>query len=566
MSERSARQNVQQGIISVDANREQSPWTADSHNIGIGLLYHHRNTLILDKILRDYAGEQMPDGRFWACSPTPIYEIPEWSMHWPLMLWQQYLFTGDERLLSGLWPNLVKWMAWAESNTKESGLLDAPGWRIADYAGGIMENDGENIALNALYFGNLEVARDVARAIGHAAEAAAWDARADALKTAINTHLFDGNAYLTKRGGGQRIALGAAYAFRFGLVPDDARPKVAAWMREQPAHVGGYGGYTWYQGLYAAGGMGDLAVADLIRYQYMLAGNRTIWESFGRPSPDNETNHAWTAYPAEIFPRRIAGIAPTGPAFSSFSIKPETRGLTFAEATVPSVRGDIRVRWERGAAGGLRLRCGIPANTTTLLHLPLDGLKDATVAEGGVVLWSKGAPGRSVPGIAFAGADADHVRFTVGSGAYDFVVSGTPVALPALTVIADNDKPAVTLAGGWGNNTRDEVDQRYELSVEQAAAGDGSSTATFRPNLPVGGRYRVFARWTSHPNRATNAPYTIHHAGGADTVRVNQENHGGKWMLLGEYEFAAGTACHVVLSNDADEWVVADAVAFIPQF
>ena len=564
MSERSARQNVQQGIISVDANREQSPWTADSHNIGIGLLYHHRNTLILDKILHDYAGEQMPDGRFWACSPTPIYEIPEWSMHWPLMLWQQYLFTGDSRLLSDLWPNLVKWMAWAESNTKESGLLDAPGWRIADYAGGIMENDGENIALNALYFGNLEVAREIARTLGHAAEAAAWDARATALKTAINTHLFDGTAYLTKRGGGQRIALGAAYAFRFGLVPEDARAKVAAWMREQPAHVGGYGGYTYYQGLYAAGGMGDLAVADLIRYQYMLAGNRTIWESFGRPSPDNETNHAWTAYPAEIFPRRIAGIAPTGPAFSTFSLQPETRGLTFAEAAVPSVRGDIRVRWERSAAGGLRLRCGIPANTTALLHLPLDSLKDATVTEGGVVLWSKGAAGQSAPGIAFSGADESHVRFTVGSGSYDFTVSRTPVALPALTVIADNDKPAVTLAGAWGNNTRDEVDQRHELSVEQASAGDGSSTATFRPNLPVGGRYRVFARWTSHANRATNAPYTIHHVGGADTVRVNQENNGGKWMLLGEYEFAPGTAGHVVLSNDADEWVVADAVAFSP--
>ena len=28
LCERSARQNVQQGMISVDANREQSPWTA----------------------------------------------------------------------------------------------------------------------------------------------------------------------------------------------------------------------------------------------------------------------------------------------------------------------------------------------------------------------------------------------------------------------------------------------------------------------------------------------------------------------------------------------------------
>ena len=224
MSERSARQNVQQGIISVDANREQSPWTADSHNIGIGLLYNHRNTLILDKILRDYAGEQMPDGRFWACSPTPIYEIPEWSMHWPLMLWQQYLFTGDTRLLTDLWPNLVKWMAWAESNTQSTGLLDAPGWRVADYAGGIMENDGQNIALNAFYFGNLRVAREIARVLGHEAEAGAWQTRAAALKASINTHLFDGSSYLTKAGGSQRIALGTAFALRFGLVPAESWP------------------------------------------------------------------------------------------------------------------------------------------------------------------------------------------------------------------------------------------------------------------------------------------------------------------------------------------------------
>src|SRR5581483_6146692 len=34
MCERSARQNVQQAIISVDAHREQSPWLADSWNVG----------------------------------------------------------------------------------------------------------------------------------------------------------------------------------------------------------------------------------------------------------------------------------------------------------------------------------------------------------------------------------------------------------------------------------------------------------------------------------------------------------------------------------------------------
>jgi alpha-L-rhamnosidase len=565
MSERSARQNVQQGIISVDANREQSPWTADAHNIGIGLLYNHRHSLILDKVLRDYAGEQMPDGRFWACSPTPIYEIPEWGMHWPLMLWQQYLFTGDTKLLADLWPNLVKWMSWAESTTRPSGLIDAPGWRVADYAGGIMENDGQNIALNALYFGNLRVAADIALRLGHPNEAAAYQNRAASLKNAINTHLFDGTGYLTKVGSGQRLALGAAYALRFGLVPHDQLARVRAWLRGQPAHIGGYGGYSYYSGAYEAGGLGDLIVSDLIRYQFMLAGNRTIWESFGRPSPDNETNHAWTAYPAEIFPRYIAGIAPTGPAFSMFSIRPETRGLTFAEATVPTIRGDIHVRWEKVTAAEFQLRCSVPANTTALVHIPAGELKGAAIRADESVLWAQDEPSRTqIPGVRFDGADERFVRFRVGSGTHVFFATGTPVRLPPLTVVCDNDKPSVTLCGAWQNNTSDERDQRYELSFEHIAAGDGAETATFRPNLPVGGRYKVLARWTSHPNRATNAPYTIHHAGGTTKVRVNQEEQGGSWVSLGTYNFDHGTSGHVMLSNDANEYVVADAVMFEP--
>ncbi len=564
MSERSARQNVQQGIISVDANREQSPWTADSYNIGTGLLYNHRNTLILDKIVRDYASEQMPDGRFWACSPTPIYEIPEWGMHWLLMVWEQYTFTGDTKLLADLWPNLVKWMAWAESNTQATGLIDAPGWRVADYAGGIMENDGQNIALNSFYYRNLQLARKVALLLGHETEATAWKNRATTLKTAINSQLFDGTSYLTKVGSGQRIALGTAFALRFGLVPEPSLPQVIAWLRKQPAHIGGYGGYTYYQGAYEAGGLGDLIVSDLIRYQYMLAGNRTIWESFGRPHHDNETNHAWTAYPAELFPRYIAGIAPTGPAFSTISIKPETRGLTHAKASVPSVRGDIISDWQRVSPTEFRLTCTIPGNTAAMVQVPLDGMKNVTIREGTTPLWSQGSASNNPVGIRFVSADSRHARFEVGSGTYIFTATGTAVPLPPLTVICDNDKPAVTLSGSWVNNNINETDQRYELSFEYTAAGDGSATATFRPNLPTGGRYKVFARWTSHPNRASNAPYTIHHANGRETVRMNQEENGGKWMLLGEYDFESGTAGHVILSNEADEFVVADGVAFVP--
>ncbi len=97
MCERSARQNIQQAIISVDANREQSSWTADSWNIGNVLLYNHRDTMMIDKVVRDYAAAQLTNGDFPACCPAQrSRRIPEWSMYWPMLLWQQYLFSGDE--------------------------------------------------------------------------------------------------------------------------------------------------------------------------------------------------------------------------------------------------------------------------------------------------------------------------------------------------------------------------------------------------------------------------------------------------------------------------------------
>ena len=113
MCERSARQNIQQAIISVDANREQSSWTADGWNIGNVLLYNHRNTMMIDKVVRDYAAAQLANGDFPACCPAQrSRRIPEWSMYWPMLLWQQYLFSGDETLLREMAPRLRHFLDW----------------------------------------------------------------------------------------------------------------------------------------------------------------------------------------------------------------------------------------------------------------------------------------------------------------------------------------------------------------------------------------------------------------------------------------------------------------------
>ena len=44
------------------------------------------------------------------------------------------------------------------------------------------------------------------------------------------------------------------------------------------------------------------------------------------------------------------------------------------------------------------------------------------------------------------------------------------------------------------------------------------------------------------------------------TVDVNQKTNGSQWNLLGTFPFAAGTSGSVVLSDDADGYVIADAI------
>jgi hypothetical protein len=129
-------------------------------------------------------------------------------------------------------------------------------------------------------------------------------------------------------------------------------------------------------------------------------------------------------------------------------------------------------------------------------------------------------------------------------------------------VIVDN--PDATFVGAW--TTGSNADQYGDSVQWNQITGPVDSTATWRPDIPYAGQYSVYAWWTVHSNRATDAPYTIYYDGGSETVDVNQEQNGGKWNFLGTYAFAEGTSGYVVLSDDSaqtGQYVIADAVKFL---
>ena len=142
--------------------------------------------------------------------------------------------------------------------------------------------------------------------------------------------------------------------------------------------------------------------------------------------------------------------------------------------------------------------------------------------------------------------------------------TSTPTPIPA-DVIVDNTDPGVSIVGSWFTYSGP-IHPYYGTDFRYDEGGTGSEWATFVPDLPRAGRYEVFTWWGTAPTGATDAPYTVHHLGGETTVRVNVRGPiggGGVWYSLGTYDFTAGTAGSVVISDDADGYVAADAVRFL---
>ncbi len=113
-------------------------------------------------------------------------------------------------------------------------------------------------------------------------------------------------------------------------------------------------------------------------------------------------------------------------------------------------------------------------------------------------------------------------------------------------------------SGAYGNPYGS--DYNWALTT---AAGGSPAEVEWRPSLPHSGAYHVAIWYVEGTNRATDAVFTVHHAGGATPVTVNQQINGETWVELGVFSFDAGTAGYVTLDNDAGPSVViADAVRF----
>jgi hypothetical protein len=358
---------------------------------------------------------------------------PMWSGFVVTMPWQVYLNYGDKGILETNYPMIQKWLAFADSKTKNHILepyvsigIHMPEWNyLGDWvaprrgAGGDISRDpvSSRFINNAHYLYTLQLAAKIAAILGKPDDAAMYAERAATLRRTLHERYFVApNSYAT----GEQPYL--ALALLLGIVPQELRAGVAKNLEETILVKNGGHFDAGMHGTYFL--LKELMEEDRNDLTYQMAskkdfpswgnmleqGATTSWESWSGGSHIHDTLISIGAW----FIEGIGGIRldEKVPGFRHFFLKPTPVGdLTFARTSYRSAHGTIVSNW-RIENGALHMDATVPPGTSATLYLPAG--VPAAVTE-------SGRPAAQAAGVQFSGVEKGKAVFELASGSYQFV-------------------------------------------------------------------------------------------------------------------------------------------------
>ena len=421
--------------------RERAQWWGDARVTMHVNAYAFGDRLLGARGLRQIAQSQQADGRI-----LPLYPaggkaapsvLPDYCAVWLLTLRDHWWLTGDDGPMRDTWQQVRKLLAWFHAKTNAHGLLDnVPEWVFIDNAR--VDKRGECAALNALYYGALRSAADMARHLGHVPTAKLYAKRADALRTAFNQRLWApmskcyADARTPKGLSTGRSVQANALAVVFGLAQgqraEAAAAHVARLIQANPTgHASPYFMHYVLEALFRSGHADVALDATRRAWKVMLDGGATTWwEHF---HPRASWCHAWSSTPTYHLPAWVVGVRPLAPGFARVLVAPSLARLTYAAATVPTPQGTIAVSAKHDErTGALTLDVRIPkgktAEVTATIALPVGKVQNPEVRLGGKPVWTRDALTRDATKLVLGAAKTNgRIEFQVQGGTYRFTLS-----------------------------------------------------------------------------------------------------------------------------------------------
>ncbi len=156
------------------------------------------------------------------------------------------------------------------------------------------------------------------------------------------------------------------------------------------------------------------------------------------------------------------------------------------------------------------------------------------------------------------------IRWIVVIAPLACLLAAAPLA--AVDVILDNGDSGYSENGTWTTGTDA---QDYGANYKYRSTSTTSSRyAQWQPTLPVAADYDVYVWYPAGATRPSDVQYTVYSSGGASQVfTIDQKVNGGQWVLLGRFNFPAGSTTNgrvrvSARSAQGGTSVAADAVKF----
>jgi hypothetical protein len=210
------------------------------------------------------------------------------------------------------------------------------------------------------------------------------------------------------------------------------------------------------------------------RYTPMVNANyTTLWEVWNGLS-EGTINHGWNA-PNTVLSQYIAGVSPTAPGWSSYSVMPQMSQPTAISAVVPSIKGNIAVS-DSLSSSQFIMNLSSPSGTKAMVGIPKKRAWQLVTVNGQAV-WSQGKFCSGVAGVSEAGEDNLYIKFNVDPGASRFVAS--LVTIPAHRDTVFNGAFGLGTLGWtfnvWGGGAHGSVaNGEYKIQIDSIAQNNSA--------------------------------------------------------------------------------------------
>jgi alpha-L-rhamnosidase len=403
---------------------EKRPYTADGHLYADSAIANFDMENFYESWMRSHRDEQGADGSIGTTVPTTEsgkqVKDPIWSASFILINWDLYWYYGDTQAIAANYDGMKAWLGYFESTIAGTGDIYT-GFSYGDWLspGYASAPEGTRLSGTAYLYLTATKLAQMARALGHDADADHFDTLAGQIAAAFNAKFFDSTAgaYFDDKSAGYRQTANLL-PLSFGLVPAADRAAVVAGLvadieqRGEHLNTGALGTKVLLPVLTDAG-YADLAYRIATNpaypgwgYWFQGLGATTMWEEWDAQSRSHD--HAFLGTVDDWLYQRVAGIEPAAPGYTRVTVKPYPVGdLTTAAAHVDTPLGPVSSSWTR-TASGLTLQVTVPAGATATVFVPARSRRAVA------------APA----GAGFAGLSGGYARFTVGAGQHVFHAAG----------------------------------------------------------------------------------------------------------------------------------------------